>query len=294
MLRARDVIDLAFSIALLAGATMVCIWALLPARAPRFGPGPEGHRAGSPAPWGGSAARIGPRILQPLSLGLARAGIGANTVSWASLVLGICAGSTIGFGHFGVGAAMCLASSACDALDGRVARTAGTASRAGAVLEAAIDRYAELFVFGGIALALRHSAIMLVITLSAMAGAIMMSYAGAKAEALRVQAPGGPMGRHERALTLVVGAALVPIAAAVGARSAVPTWLSQLPLTGALALIAVVANASAIRRLAGVARAVHSARPARNDPKRGGEPGHPRGGTEIATNGHAAANDALH
>ena len=44
-----------------------------------------------------------------------------------------------------------LVSSACDALDGMVARETGTASDAGEVLDAAVDRYAELFFFGGVA-----------------------------------------------------------------------------------------------------------------------------------------------
>ena len=44
-----------------------------------------------------------------------------------------------------------LVSSACDALDGMIARETRTASDAGEVLDAAIDRYAELFFFGGVA-----------------------------------------------------------------------------------------------------------------------------------------------
>jgi len=260
-LRARDVIDLTFSIALFTAA--VVGWGVVRSRA--------------------SAKRVGPLLLE-----LARAGIGDRAISWMSLALGVGAAGSMGFGHFGVGAAMCLASSACCALDGRFARGTGAGGQGSAVLDAAIDRYAELLVFGGVAMALRHSPVMLVVTLGATAGAIMVSYADAKAEALAVSTPGFSMGRQERAVTVVAGAALVPVAAALGAANAAAASLSRLPLVGALAFIAIVANTSAIGRLASVARTAESTRPSRSEQKR------PRGTTEIATNAHAAANDALH
>ena len=77
----------------------------------------------------------------------------------------------------------------------------------------------------------------------------MVSYSTAKAEALHVSPPRGSMRRQERAVYLVVGAALVPVVAAVCQRFALPSWLARLPLLGVLVLVAAVGNASAVRRL---------------------------------------------
>jgi phosphatidylglycerophosphate synthase len=133
-----------------------------------------------------------------------------------------------------------------------VARETGTASDSGEVLDAAIDRYAELFLFGGLALHERHDALALALVLAATSGAIMVSYATAKAEALQVEAPRGVMRRQERAVYLVVGVALVPVLAAAGTP---PGW-ERAPLYVTLGLVAVLGNASAVKRLRAAARAV--------------------------------------
>lgn len=279
-------IDLVFSIALLAATFLgSCAYA---ARTVSFGSAPAPRPAGGctrprTAPW----ANIWTWALQPLVRVLARAGVPANAISWSSLALGIGAGSAIGLGHFGAGAALSLASTACDTLDGRVARETGSASHVGAVLDAAVDRYAELSVLGGIALALRQNVFMLVVALSAMAGTIMVSYASAKAEALGVEVSKRSMDRQDRALTLALTVAIVPIGGALCARTGAPVWLARLPLAGALAFIAIVGNGSAIARLVAAGRAVRPAHSVRAVHKR-------PGGTEVAANGHARASDALH
>lgn len=242
-----------------------------------------------------------------LALSIARtmarsARIRASTVSWASLALGFGAGCSIGRGHLALGAAMSLASWACSAIDGDVAREAGAANGGGGVLDASVDRYAELFVFGGVAVFLRASVSMLIVALGAMGGAVMVSYAGAKAEALRVDAPRGLMDRRNRAACVIAGIALTPIAAEACARFRAPDAFARAPLAAALALIAVAANASAILRLAAIVRAVRRApaRGGRRRPTALAQVAAPPidtteiASTEIATNGHAAASDAIH
>jgi phosphatidylglycerophosphate synthase len=284
------VIDLLFSIALFAVTVVVSCAYAARARTVSSGPTPipRPDVAGRARPQATRWASIGTWALQPMVRALARAGVHPNAISWSSLALGIAAGSAIGLGHFGVGAALSLASTACDALDGRVARETGSASQLGAVLDAAIDRYAELSVLGGIALALRHNVSMLILSLAATAGTIMVSYASAKAEALGVDASKASMHHRERALTLALAVAMVPIAAALCVPTGAPMWLARLPLAGALTFIAIVANASAIGRLVAVARAVRLTHSARTVHKR------PNGATEVAANGHARASDALH
>jgi phosphatidylglycerophosphate synthase len=222
---------------------------------------------------------MGPAVRACVALG-----IPADAVSWWSLALAGAAAASIGLGHYGLGAVAAIASFACDALDGMVARATGTASLAGEVLDAAIDRYAELLFLGGIVLHERKDAIVVALALAATAGSIMVSYSTAKAEALDVTPPRGAMRRQERAAYFVLGAALVPLATAASSRWSLPPWVGHLPLLGALGLVAVVGNVSAIERLRAIAEAVRvrEARPNR-------EAGVARPSPGI----HAAADDRL-
>ena len=92
--------------------------------------------------------------LRPVARGCIALGADARTrSSWASLALAGCRGrlrSRTGTSAWARPSA--LVSSLCDALDGMVARETGTASDSGEVLDAAVDRYAELFFLGGVAL----------------------------------------------------------------------------------------------------------------------------------------------
>jgi phosphatidylglycerophosphate synthase len=179
-----------------------------------------------------------------------RLGISANAVTFASLALGLAAGVAIAAGHLGVGALLAALGAVGDALDGVVARASHKASDAGEVLDAAVDRYTELALLGGLAVYLRDALPLLVLTLLAICASFMVSYSTAKAEALGVTPPRGSMRRSERAVLLVVGTALVPFAALLGAR------LHDTPIVVSLVVVALVGNVSAVRRLAAIARAV--------------------------------------
>jgi CDP-diacylglycerol--glycerol-3-phosphate 3-phosphatidyltransferase len=213
------------------------------------------EQAGGSALLGKGAMELGYWAIQPAARACVAYGIGADTVSWASLVLAGAAGVSLAVGHFGVAAAMSLVSAASDALDGLVARETGTASDAGEVLDAAVDRYAELFFFGGLVVGAHGRAGEVVLILAASAGAIMVSYSTAKAEALRLPVPRGAMRRQERAVYLVAGAALVPMAGALCVRLGLEPWFARTPMLAVLALVAIVGNASAVGRLRAIARA---------------------------------------
>jgi phosphatidylglycerophosphate synthase len=250
------VIDRAFSLVLLMATLIVAL--AYGRRVRRSGPARHSRidRAGSSFLLGKGAMQMGYWAIRPVASACIALGIGANAVSCASLALGAAAGVALALGYLGVGAALGVVSSACDALDGMIARETGTASDAGEVLDATVDRYTELFFLGGIAFHERNSALAVGLALAATAGAVMVSYATAKAEALHVQAPRGAMRRQERAVYLVLGAALTPVATAAAAQWALPAWIDRLPLLAALALVAAVGNASAVRRLYAVAQAV--------------------------------------
>jgi CDP-diacylglycerol--glycerol-3-phosphate 3-phosphatidyltransferase len=190
----------------------------------------------------------------PLSRGCVAAGVGANAISWASLVAGVGAGAAACTGHFGGAAALALVSALGDALDGEVARASKSASSGGEVLDAAIDRYVEFAILGGVAVEFRESLPRLTLALLALLASYMVSYSSAKAEALHVAAPRGAMRRAERAIYVLAGLALSPLVA----HFAPGPW-ADAPLLAALALVGTVGNVSAVRRLRAVARSVYEA-----------------------------------
>jgi CDP-diacylglycerol--glycerol-3-phosphate 3-phosphatidyltransferase len=255
------VIDLACSAGLVALALVVGVFyggrVLLagPAHHPRV------ERAGGSPLLGKGAMEMGYWALRPVARGCVLLGISANGVSWASLGLAALAGIAVAAGHFGVGAVLTSVSSACDAIDGLVARESGTASESGEVLDAAVDRYGELFFLGGAAYFARLDTPVLVLGLAAIAGAMMVSYSTAKAESLGVVVPRGALRRQERAVGFVVGAMFVPLAGLACDRWHLPDWLRMAPITACLGLVAIVGNASAFRRLRAVAIAAHPLNP---------------------------------
>jgi CDP-diacylglycerol--glycerol-3-phosphate 3-phosphatidyltransferase len=213
-------------------------------------------RAGSSVLLGKGAMEMAYWSLQPVARACIFLGLTANGVTLVSLALGAAAGVALGLGHFGVAAALTAASSLGDALDGIVARQTGTASDAGEVFDAAVDRYEEFFFLGGLAYYFRASDLALGLVLLATLGSFMVSYGTAKAEALQVESPRGAMRRAERAVYLGAGVLFVPIAQALSVRFGLPAWVGTAPILAALALVGIVGNVSAVRRLLAIAHAV--------------------------------------
>jgi CDP-diacylglycerol--glycerol-3-phosphate 3-phosphatidyltransferase len=279
------VIDLACSLAIAVLAVTISL--AYARRVSRFGAArhPRVEQAGSSFLLGQGAMQMGYWALGPVRRACIALGVSANAVSWTSLTLAAGSGVSLARGHLGVGAALSLLSSACDALDGMIARETGTASESGEVLDATVDRYAELLFLGGLAYWGRTSAVAIGLALAATAGAVMVSYSTAKAESLRVPAPRGAMRRQERAVYLVLGVALYPLAQVAVVRWGLRTELQVAPVLAALALVATVGNASAVRRLSAIARAVRA--PSR---VRASQPNAAEG---LGTDGHVTASDAL-
>ncbi len=213
---------------------------------------------------GKRAMEMGYWALQPLARACIRARCTADGVTRLSLGLAAGAGVAFSLGHLGVGGALAAASSLGDALDGLVARATGTATRRGGLLDAAVDRYGEFFVIGGLALHHHEDPRKLGLALLALLGSFMVSYGSAKAEALGVPPPRGAMRRAERAAYLCAGALLSPVATLLADRAQLPAWVGDAPLLGALALVGVVANVSAVRRLEAVGHAVGGRPPVRS------------------------------
>lgn len=162
------------------------------------------ERAGGSVLLSTYAMEYGLWLFGPVTRAAIRLRIHPDAVSWTSLALQLAAAAFIAGGSFGAGATLLIVGAACDAADGAVARGRGMASDAGEVLDAAVDRWAELAVFFGFAWYFRWLGPGFLLAVGACAGAVMVSYTRAKAEALGIEAPGGLMQRHERAVWLSV------------------------------------------------------------------------------------------
>jgi CDP-diacylglycerol--glycerol-3-phosphate 3-phosphatidyltransferase len=201
--------------------------------------------------------------LDHVARGLVTLGVSANAVSMLGVGLAALGGVLLSLGHFGAAAVAMVIASLGDALDGLVARRSGSASLSGALLDASVDRYEEFLFLGGLAVFFRQSVFVLVLALLALVGSFMVSYGSAKAESLALPVPPGAMRRAERAAFLCSGAALAAPFAWIAHRFALPGWVMHAPPVLALAIIAAVANVSAIRRLRLLGSAVSPVRVAR-------------------------------
>jgi len=141
-----------------------------------------------------------------------------------------------------------------DGLDGKVAAATGTATAFGAFLDSTLDRYAEAFLFLGLAVRFRGRWI-LWLTLAALVGSFMVSYTRARAESLGFDGRAGLMRRPERFL-------LLGLAAFIGALAAV---FDEAMIT-ALGVIALFSNITAVQRAARVRSAERAARRAKEPP----------------------------
>jgi CDP-diacylglycerol---glycerol-3-phosphate 3-phosphatidyltransferase len=195
------------------------------------------------------------RALLPLGRLLVSMRISASAVTATSLALAIAAAFAFAQGRLGVGAVIASVACLADAVDGIVARESGTTSVAGQILDTTVDRYVDAVLLGGLAMHVRHDAVLLLLVLSALVGSFMVSYASSLERELHRPTAGRsliPMRRPHRLAYLLAGAALGPFAARVAGPDSRVGGL--VPVMIAAFLIAVVGNVSAIRRLAAVAR----------------------------------------
>jgi phosphatidylglycerophosphate synthase len=185
-------------------------------------------------------------LLAPVARLAAWLELSPNVSSWTCLTLGIGSGIAAGAGAIPLAGALIIISALFDMLDGMVARFRGIASKAGEVLDAAVDRYAEFFFLAGLCVYYRPRLWAMVIMQAALLGSMLVSYSQAKAEAMHIDTSRCWMRRPERAVYLGGGAFLSPL---------VTVWLEagepqpvHYPLLVAAFVVAVFSNAAAIRR----------------------------------------------
>lgn len=137
----------------------------------------------------------------------ASVGITPNMATLIGLVLNGIVAVIIAFGYPILGGVLLLFASAFDMVDGAIARSTNAVSRFGGFFDSTIDRYSEIVVYIGLLVWLNQTGeaeIGAVLTLIAATGALMISYARARAEAIGYKASVGLVARPERVVLLAI------------------------------------------------------------------------------------------
>ena len=171
--------------------------------------------------------------LQNVGLVLARTNLSPNWFTVVGLLLNMIVAAVLASGNLVLGGVLMLGAGAFDMLDGAVARATQQITRFGGFLDSTLDRYSEAVIYFGLLVYFErvhtdHTAVLLIY--AAAVGSLMVSYARARAEAAGVKAEVGLFARPERVVLLAVFLLFQQ-----------PVW--------ALAILAVLTNATALQRI---------------------------------------------
>jgi CDP-diacylglycerol--glycerol-3-phosphate 3-phosphatidyltransferase len=153
------------------------------------------------------------RLIDPVATWLVKRGVHPNTITIIGTVCTVGGGIIYGMGHIRTGGFFLGITALFDVLDGTVARRSGLSSTFGAFLDSTLDRLADGFVLGGLAVfyatsPLHASTPLMITALLGLVGAFLTSYTRARAEALGLDAKVGLIQRPERVVLLSAPQAL--------------------------------------------------------------------------------------
>jgi CDP-diacylglycerol---glycerol-3-phosphate 3-phosphatidyltransferase len=154
--------------------------------------------------------RIGNLVrAQILGLGrmLAGWGLTPNMLTVIGVLLNAVVAVVIATGHPQIGGVLLIVASAFDMLDGAVARASSSVSPFGGFLDSTLDRYSESIVFGGVLwylLDTNDAKTGALLVFASTVGALLISYARARAEAANYKASVGLLARPERVILLAL------------------------------------------------------------------------------------------
>jgi CDP-diacylglycerol---glycerol-3-phosphate 3-phosphatidyltransferase len=157
------------------------------------------------------------RVIAPVADLLVRWRVSPNHITTFGTICTIIAGVIFATGHISTAGWFLGITALFDVLDGTVARRTGTSTVFGAFYDSTLDRVADGFVLGGLAVfygvnAVHHSPVMLSITIAGLIGTFLTSYTRARAESLGVDAKIGIMQRPERVALLAAPQAFFGLA----------------------------------------------------------------------------------
>ncbi len=151
--------------------------------------------------------RAGKYLLNLIVGGLARLKINPNILTFSGVVISFWAAWNFGYGEFSRGALIIILAGAFDMLDGEVARQTRSVTRFGAFYDSVIDRYSDIILLQGLMVYYAREQRLGYVVLVGVVfmGAIMTSYARARAECLIPTCKVGFMERPERIVLLIIG-----------------------------------------------------------------------------------------
>jgi CDP-diacylglycerol--glycerol-3-phosphate 3-phosphatidyltransferase len=133
-------------------------------------------------------------------------GVHPDAITIAGLIVVGLAAVLIATGEFVGAGVLLLLSLPLDALDGAVARARERVDRRGAVLDSTLDRYADGFVFGGLAYYFADTAQphYVLLTMAGLIGTFVVSYVRARAGEADLSVKIGLFSRFERVVVMLV------------------------------------------------------------------------------------------
>jgi CDP-diacylglycerol---glycerol-3-phosphate 3-phosphatidyltransferase len=133
--------------------------------------------------------------------------ISPNILTFSGVVVSLWAGWNFGFGRFTQGALIVILVGAFDLLDGEVARVTRRETRFGAFYDSSIDLYSDVILLQGLMVWYARQEMLGYVVLVGVVfmGAVITSYARARAESLVPTCKVGFMERPERIVLLILG-----------------------------------------------------------------------------------------
>ena len=165
---------------------------------------------GSTAIFGSMVRQAWAYAVNPIGNLLAALKLTPNMLTALCFLVTAAGGVLIGLGHVSLGGSIGVLGAGLDYFDGYLARRFGTSSNAGAFLDSTLDRYGEMFFFGGASVFFRNNVWLLVACLVTLGSGVVVSYARAKAEAFGYPLRGGLMQRTERVIVFCAAAVFGP------------------------------------------------------------------------------------
>lgn len=196
------------------------------------------------------------RVIAPVADLLVRYRVSPNLITTVGTICTMVAGVIFASGHIRSAGWFLGLTALFDVLDGTVARRTGRSTTFGAFYDSTLDRVADGFVLGGLAVfygvnAVHASPIMLAITIAGLIGTFLTSYTRARAESLGLDAKVGIMQRPERVALLAAPQAFFGLA------------LNGWVLASIVTLLAVTAWITAVQRILFVYNVTRAAEDAR-------------------------------
>lgn len=182
------------------------------------------------------------RVIAPVADLFVRYRVNPNLITTVGTLCSMSAGAIFASGHIRTAGWVFGLTALFDVLDGTVARRTGRSTVFGAFYDSTLDRVADGFVLGGLAVfygmnEVHRSPVMLTITIAGLIGTFLTSYTRARAESLGLDAKVGIMQRPERVVLLSAPQAFFGLA------------LNGWVLAGIVTLLAITAWITAVQRM---------------------------------------------